>query len=488
MLPTRIMIISIGLLLYLPALSIAQSITLDNYLSRLMQSHPLFEREELSVEAEVFSRDANLGSQDWRISSGPSFARQNPLPPGTFSPEQIDFTSFNAGIERAFWQTGGRLSVLWQSDIQNSRLPDLSQMAQLFGVPEEELAGPSEYFQNNAIVTYSQPLLQNFRGRLDRLGYDLGEYSVKKVNVQALENQEGFLLKMGLAYIDWVLLVEQTAIATERLSLTEQQFEQAKKKRASNIIDQVDVLRAEDAVRIAEQGVVLINAQLKGKQAELAVISQQPDLTGMQPDFDLYTKVALPEFDIAAADLRQNSRILKPLEIQRQQLERQQSGLEESIKPQLYLNTQVTLKSGDSAFGDAMGLDKNDLGASLQFSYPLGNRSARNRAQKNALQIRQVALSEDDAALALEAGLQSILIQLREFERALELNRRQIETAKLRTAEEQERYNKGRGDLAFVIQSQDSEERARLTYAQNAATYQRLHLQLKALLDTLLPG
>jgi len=472
----NIIIILIGLFGW-PATTAAQTITLDNYLSGLKQSHPLFEREALSVGVEEFSRDANLGSKDWVISSGPSFVRVKPLPPSILTAPTVEQTSIGLEAQRIFWKTGGRLGVSWSTDLLNQiDRPSI----------EGFDLGPAKYYQNNAILTYSQPLLQNFKGELDRLGYDLGEYSVKSVTIQSLEHQEDFLLNMGLEYISWVLLVEQTAIATERLRLAEQQFDQAKKKRAANIIDEVDVLRAEDAVRIAEQGVVLINAQLKGKRAELAVIAQQADLTGMQPDFDLYTKVTIPDFETAAADLRQNSRILKPLDIQRQQLERQQSGLDESIKPQLYFNTQIALKSGNDVFGDAMGLNKNDLGASLQFSYPLGNRAARNRAQKNALQVRQVALSHEDAALALEAALQSILIQLEDFERALEVNRRQIETAKLRTQEEEERYTKGRGDLAFVIQSQDSEERARLTYAQNAATYQGLKLRLSSLMDELL--
>ena len=54
------------------------------------------------------------------------------------------------------------------------------------------------------------------------------------------------------------------------------------------------------------------------------------------------------------------------------------------------------------------------------------------------------------------------------------------------TVAEVERYNSGRGELTFVIQSQDNEMAARLAYARNAATYQALGLQLRALTDSLL--
>ncbi|MCK4577268.1 MAG: TolC family protein [Candidatus Marinimicrobia bacterium] len=475
-----------------PAVPRAQTVTLDEFLTYLKQSHPLFEKESLTVGVEEYSRDENLGGKDWHISSGPSFARQNPMPPGAFSPERIEVAGVNATAQRVFWKTGGRLSLSWATDYTNQiGLPVISiPFGEYLGdptIPAFEIdTGPSKYYQNNVYLTYSQPLLQNMGGVLDRLGYDLGELSVEIATVSARENQEDFLLKMAMKFIDWVLLREQVDIATERLNLTEQQLEQAQKKRASNLVDKVDVLRSEDAVRIAEQGVVLLKARYEGIRAELAVLTQNRELATLDPDFNLYAGINIPPYTDAAATLRQNSRILKTIGTQRKILERQQTSLEEMIRPQLYMNTQLALKSGNSEFGNSIGSGKSDMGISLQLNYPLGSRAAHNRARKNTLRIRQMALAEEDAALALTASLRNTLIQLEEMEKALDLNRRQIETARLKTKEEQKRYSQGRGDLAFVIQSHDNEENARLNYAQNAALYQKLALQMTALIDQLI--
>jgi len=70
----------------------------------------------------------------------------------------------------------------------------------------------------------------------------------------------------------------------------------------------------------------------------------------------------------------------------------------------------------------------------------------------------------------------------------LALNRAQIASAKLRTREEIALYEKGRGDLTFVIMSRDNEEAARLTYAENALNYQKLWIRYLALLDRLYTG
>ena len=82
----------------------------------------------------------------------------------------------------------------------------------------------------------------------------------------------------------------------------------------------------------------------------------------------------------------------------------------------------------------------------------------------------------------------NIYIQIQELERVLALNQEQIESAKAKTGEELKLYNQGRGELTFVIQSQDSEQNAKLTYAQNGLTYHRLIVAYRALLDELLPS
>ena len=83
-------------------------------------------------------------------------------------------------------------------------------------------------------------------------------------------------------------------------------------------------------------------------------------------------------------------------------------------------------------------------------------------------------------------ALRSLLIQAEHMEQVLTLNVGQIETARQRTQAELDRYNQGRGDLTFVLQGQDNEERAALSYAENAANYHRLNLQIRALMDELL--
>lgn len=460
-----------------------QTITLNDFLVLVRSNHPFFEKERMSADIERKGQESFLGEQDWIVRSSFFSTRQEPISKSAFSPERIYNVGVGSGLERAFWSSGGRLSLSWSSDFTDQKIPDIV-IPGFVTLP----VGPSQLYQNGIFVTYSHPLLQNYGGKLDRLDYELSDYTVEFTELQTLENQEGFLLDLATRFLDWMLLSEQTLIASERVRLAEEQLKQTKRKRTANLVDEVDVLRSEDAVRVGKQNIMLIESQWRAKQAELAVLAQSQGLYKRSPEFDLYGKVKMPVPDEAVSRLKDESRILQALEVRSKQFSHLRGGFVETKRPQLFLNVTGGLQEGDRAFGSSLGLNKPDVSLGLNFRYPLGNRTAQANIEKTDLQLRQLEEETNSVALDLESGVRSLLIQIRELEKVLTLNQEQIESAKEKTQEELRLYNQGRGELTFVIQARDNEENAKLTYAQNATLYHKLILRYRALLDELLPS
>jgi outer membrane protein TolC len=456
---------------------------MDAFLESVRAEHPLFAREELSPQIQMRDQDRYLGSQDWTIFATPYYAYQEFLATSAFSPEKAQMVGASLGLEKMFWGTGGRFAVTWSTDYTDQTIPDIV----IPFVPDPIVipSGPSEFYQNRAYLTYTQPLLQNMGGRLDRLSYELAEYSIDFTEIQAAENEEGLILDLGTRFLDWVLLTEQMRIARERLDLAEEQLGQIKRKRAANLVDRVDVLRGEDAVREASQGIVLIESQWKSKQAELAVLAQSDELLQTNPQFDIYSTETLPSPDEAVARMKEKSRILNGLTTRRRQLEYLRTGYDETSRPQLYLSIGAGLQGGDEEIGSSFEMDKPDVLVALDFRYPLGNRTARADLAKTELEIEQLVHDIEDVTLDLEAAVRNLLILIAEFEKVLEIDQERITSAEAKTREELRLYNQGRGILTFVIQSRDSEEQAKLVYAQNAVSYHRLVLQYRALMDEL---
>lgn len=472
------------ILLITPVTGSAQTISLEEFLQAIKTTHPLIDRELLTPEIEATNRERALSDRDWSVSAEQFFVHNKPVSTGPFSPTRVDEVGLKASFQRSFWATGGRLSVGWQSNFTDQNLPGISFPGD--GGSSTVSTGLSRLYENAVSLNYTQPLMKNSGGKLDRLDYELTDYTVTAGRLQALENQEDFLLDLGNRFLDWVLLEEKKKIAEERLRLALDELEHTREKRKANLVDEVDVLRSEDAERQARQNLVLLESQLKAKKAELAVLARSENLKDMTTDYDIYRRSDLPSPEEAFELLKSQSRLLKTIDLQKQRLTELRGGYTETSRPNLDLGLGVGLKGGDDNFSNALELTKPDFTILLSFTHQLGGNAAKADVARTDLQLRQLELQKGTVSLQLESNLNNLLIQLEELEKVLTLNREQIESAAKKTAEELNLYNQGRGELTFVIQSQDNEQNARLIYAENAAGYHKLLLRYRALTDRLL--
>ncbi len=448
-----------------------QTITREEFLNELRRVHPLFEKERLAAQIQSEERNSYLGGQDWNVISSATYAHEEPAI-ALLGPERTDAVSVTGGVERLFWATGGRLSASLSASRADMKIDPL------YGYPDS-------YYQNQLAVSYTHPLLRNRNGFLDKLEYELKQFDIDFSEVQAAENQEEFLASAAAKFMDWVFLTEQWSIILERLSLSEEELDRTKRKREANLVDQADVIRAEDAVRIWRQKQVLVESQWNALQAELAVLLQSEELYNLVPEFDLYEVEELAPLEEAAPRLKEDSRLIRSLAIRLNQLELSRRGYAETSKPDLSLVAQLNTKNADEGFGESLKMDKPDAVIGVQLSFPLENRTAASKMAKTDLEIAQLNKQMDEVTVALISALTGLHIQVSELEEVLALNREQIESARERTEEELKLYNQGRGELTFVIQSRDNEQNAKLTHAQNALAYHKLMIEYLALTDQL---
>lgn len=443
-------------------------ITLPAYLEQIKTRHPLFERESLQVESGRLSAEA-LRTEAWRLSVSPAYSRLGEAGSSTQS------LGGEAALSRNIWASGGTLGLSLATDF--TRLEP--------GSP----AVTSDSYLSSAGLSYTQPLLRNLGGGLDRLSYELARDGLEAAEIQSLENRELFVLDVSSRFLEWALLHEQARIAAERLELAEEQLEQVQRRYSANLVDRVDVLRAQDAVRGAEQGRLKIQSLWKAKQAELAVLAQAPALYGQAPDFALFTPAELPPVKDSLAALVSDSRLLGPLHSSIAQLVRRREGLTEQARPLLALSVAGGLAAADdNDYLASWRLSEPDVSVSLQFSQTLGGRSAKRQIEALDADLAALTGRVREVEIELEAALRALRIQLEDLDKILELNRAQIASAREKTDEELKLYNQGRGQLTFVIQSRDNEQNAQLGYVENAALYQNLLLRYRALMDELLPG
>ena len=448
-----------------------ETITQEQFLDQLKQLHPLFVAEKLETRIETQKQLGLSGAEDWNLLSSINAFHEEPLAttPGIRENEGISFIN---GFERRFWKTGGRFSVSYLYNHTESKLD-----------PGFEF--PDSFYQNQLEVKYIQPLLKNRGGILDSLEYDLKRFDIDFSEVAAIENMEDFLTDSAAKYLDWVFLTEHRKIVQERLRLSEEELARTQEKRKANLVDQADVIRAEDAVRIWRQNQVLIGSQWNALQAELAVLTQNSGIYNAEPEFDLYQIHPQIPLEHAMSILKENSRLINLLNIRLQQLKHARKGFKNTRKADLDFIVELNTKNLDDDFGNVPDGDNPDALVGLELNYPLGNSTAKARVRQADLEIQQLEKQTDSLALSLTSTLANLHIRIGQLQDVLKLNHEQIESAKERTGEEIKLYNQGRGELTFVIQSRDNEQNAKLTLAQNALTYHKLIINYRALMDQL---
>ncbi len=461
----------------------AQSVTMEDYLQQVQESHPFFKKESLTSDIERKEQERFLGGEDWVVRSSPYYAHQESASAG-FTPDRVDQVGINASIERTYWKTGGRVSFAYDYARSDQKANDII-------IPSTggfaTIPGESGIFHDNEFsITYSHPLIKNKDGVLSRLSHDLQGYNIEATDLGVIENKENFLLNVGDLFLDWALMTEQRKILYKRLELAKEELERTNKKRKQNLVDEVDVLRAKVAVLNAEQSVLRTEAAWKADQAELASIAQYKNHEDIAPQYDIYHLASLPSVDAAILQLKQNSRVLNAFRVRIDQLKHSIKGVEEQGKPSLDLNVSGGMKSNDDRFTESYSLNNPQFMALLNFSYPLGNNTSRATILKTKLEKEHLQEDMNNTSLNLESSLRSLMTRIKELVKVLSLNEEQITVAKEKTEAEIRRYNRGRIELTFVIQSRDNEQNVQLIHAQNGAVYHKLLLRYRALMDKLL--
>ncbi|MFC1595494.1 TolC family protein [Gemmatimonadota bacterium] len=465
-------------ILLLPALVSAQSITREDFLNQLVESHPIFVREALTAEIERQDQASYLGAEDTNFYYGVNLFHETPEL-SINGPERTSALGGEIGFQRVFWNTGGRLTASAASSGVAIKLSDDLDPDGVF---------PGFMMSNRIDVSYIHPLRRNKGGFLDRFAYELKNFDIDFSEVQAAENLEDFLVGAAARYLDWVFAGEQRRIIAERLRLSEEELDRISRRREANLVDEVDVLRAEDVVRIWQQNQVLADARWSALQAELSVLAQNDEILQLDPDYDLYDIGDLPSLDDAITGLDEDIRILHLLNIRIDQTQFVGQQYEEIMKPDLSFITRFNTKELDERVLNSFVMDKPDLTLSLRYSIPVQNRTARSQLERTQSQAAQLEQQIAEIRLTLASSLTNLHIQMREMRNVLELNVEQIASAARRTEAELQRYNQGRGNLTFVIQSQDNEQNARLTYADNAISYHHLMLSYENLMDRIYVG
>lgn len=438
----------------------AQAISEREFVERLKNTHPFFEQQALSSQIKQVEKRLTSANEDWIFAIDSNYKNEDAsnILSTASTYKKLDTTSVDISATRKIADSGSNITFkhTWKDknkDIDTTR--------------------------NKFSLDYTYPLLRNRDGVNDQLDGDVSQIAIEKNTLDRLEKEENFILKKLKRFVDLAYAQEQQLINERRLALAEQELNLVKKKFAASVVDKVDVLLQEDAYQRAQQQLLQAQQDLTLLRHEIA-ITLALGFDQVVANTDLYKTYTLKN-----TQLLTQTRVLKITALDQKTLKRQLRSFKNESQAKLDLILGLVSEGESTSYSNSLTNQSATWNVGLGLSYPLGGVKSSNNVKKTEIKLARLVQYKQEQLLDLNIKAITLKEKIKLLIQMLKSNKKQIAIAKARTAEERDRYANGSGQASFVINAQNNEQNAQLSYAQVATNYQKAVLDFKATIDQL---
>ena len=353
------------------------------------------------------------------------------------------------------------------------------------------------HYRTALFLDLNQPLLRDLGSAVNTTRLQISRNQQRQVSLGYLLQAQNMTLQLEVVARRLAAKTEIVQLRQEALDLAADLYSANKKRYAAGVIPVTEVQEAETALAarqlslslaIQDRNILLedLNRHLNhslSKQFDPAVLVnyEQKIVSVVLPGFNELFEVAQQK----RLELKINNYSVKSSTLQ-------QDYLQNQLKPQLDLNFQVGINglsgkerhptytsqySGDwfDSFGSMGEADGYQWRAGLEFSMPLGNRSAKSRYRQSELQLKQDHYRQQDIQVVIENDLLQQQVNIFHTNEQLTLTKRFEALAEKTLQQEQRRLEEGLSDTFRMIIFQQKMIEAKIDRI-NAIT--RYHLAL----------
>ncbi|HIF89151.1 MAG TPA: TolC family protein [Candidatus Thioglobus sp.] len=441
----------------------ASALSVDEYTSVLIQTHPYFLQLSLSEEASLIDQQAALTYTDWNVrgSVNNSNTSGDHLTSRPYS--DLNMTAYEVSVRKNIEQTGGNIS-LSHSWNRNKR--------------DGSVSG------TNAVgVDYSQPLLQNKGGLNDRLGADIAAIEVTTQGLNRAEQSESFVALKIKRLIDLVLAQEKESVYRQQFNLTISQLQLVENKLSSGLVERSELLSELDAKLRAEQQWLQAQQELSLLRQELAaLINIQP--SSMVIEIDLYQRHDIAQIDVGV--VLPQLRLIQQIQLEKQKLLRQRQSLENKLLPSVNLSIGLSTQGEATDYLDGFSNQDQSWRVGVDVSYPLGQNKAKLDLQRSDISLARLNARQREVEVNIKQQISTLVSQVDLLSQMMQTSLAQMQIAEDKLAEEELRYNNARVQKSWLIGAEKSLNMANFAYAQVAASYQKTVVEYRSAIDQLL--
>ena len=439
------------------------AITIEEFSSELLKSHPYFLQQTLSEKVSIIDQKDALIYSDWTIQAGASESYASGEDQDVKSYDNRYITGYEVSAAKKFPDTGASLTLGHSWNIANTDNTNLS--------------------SNSFSLDYTRPLLQNKDGLNDRLAADIAtiDSQLKQINLQ--EQSENYLASKLKKFIDLAHAQEKEKLYKDQLELSKEQLSLADKKFNQSLIEKTALLQEQDAYTRADQQWLQSRLDLANLQQELSSLIGMSK-NNMTVELDLSERQIIMQID--AANFVTKSRTLQQLDFDKLKLKRQLVTYKDKNKANVNLTMGIASQGEHNKFFKSLSNRDYSWNVGVNVSYPINPVKESLDIQRAEINITQIDAQKSEKVIDIEQQISFLASQINLLDELMSINAKQVKLANQKIAEEAIKYKEARGQKSLLISAQKSANQALISSLQTATNYQKTIIDYRATIDQLL--
>ena len=439
------------------------AITIEEFSSELLKSHPYFLQQTLSEKVSIIDQKDALIYSDWTIQAGASESYASGEDQDVKSYDNRYITGYEVSAAKKFPDTGASLTLGHSWNIANTDNTNLS--------------------SNSFSLDYTRPLLQNKDGLNDRLAADIAtiDSQLKQINLQ--EQSENYLASKLKKFIDLAHAQEKEKLYKDQLELSKEQLSLADKKFNQSLIEKTALLQEQDAYTRADQQWLQSRLDLANLQQELSSLIGMSK-NNMTVELDLFERQVITQID--AANFVTKSRILQQLDFDKLKLKRQLVTYKDKNKANVNLTMGIASQGEHNKFFKSLSNRDYSWNVGVNVSYPINPVKESLDIQRAEINIAQIDAQKSEKVIEIEQQISFLVSQINLLDELMTINAKQVQLSNQKIAEEAIKYKEARGQKSLLISAQKNANQTLLSSIQTATNYQKTIIDYRAAIDQLL--
>jgi len=440
----------------------AIAVTVEEFSSKLMQTHPFFLQLSLDEKVSLIDQKIARTYTDWNIKMGAneSFSSGDDISSRLYN--DLYTTGYEVSAIRKIANSGANVNLKhsWSRNDKDSTVLNTNVFS----------------------LDYVLPLLQNKDGLNDRLAVDVADIDQLANQVNLLEQAENFLASKLNQLVDLALKQELEQLYMFQLQLSKQQLDLAEEKFSNSLIDKSNFLQEKDIYVKANQQWLQSSRELNILRKEMASLIDINE-SEMVVEFDLFKEQNIMRVEPAV--FVKNSRPMQKFDFDKSKLQRQLETYENKTMPNVNLNLGLASQAEDDKYFSSFGNRDYSWNIGVDVSYPLGVRKESLDVERAEISLAKLDAQRRETEINSEQQISYLLAQIDLLAELVEISLEQGELANEKVIEEKTKYDDARGQKMLLIAAQKNANLARLSNVQAAASYQKIIIDYRAATDQL---